>query len=88
MLARNGFHNYATMPKIEGERSNQITDIAKNENLPLEVIQLDVNDDKSVIDAVNRMVREKDRIDIVVNNAGYDLAGAIEEINGRYERAI
>jgi len=27
------------------------------------------------------MVREKDRIDIVVNNAGYDLAGAIEEIS-------
>jgi NADP-dependent 3-hydroxy acid dehydrogenase YdfG len=44
-------------------------------NLPLQVIQLDVNDDKSVIDAINRMVMEKDRIDIVVNNAGYDLAG-------------
>ena len=50
-------------------------------NLPLQVIQLDVNDDKSVIDAINRMVREKDRIDIVVNNAGYDLAGNIEEIS-------
>ena len=82
MLARNGFHTYATMRKIECEGgSNQITDIAKNEILPLEVIQLDVNDDKSVIDAINRMVREKDRIDIVVNNAGYDLAGAIEEIS-------
>ena len=55
--------------------------IAKNEILPLEVIQLDVNDDKSVIDAINRMVREKDRIDIVVNNAGYDLARVIEEIS-------
>jgi NAD(P)-dependent dehydrogenase (short-subunit alcohol dehydrogenase family) len=60
MLARNGFHTYATMRKIEdGGGSNQITDIAKNENLPLQVIQLDVNDDKSVIDAINRMVREK-----------------------------
>jgi NAD(P)-dependent dehydrogenase (short-subunit alcohol dehydrogenase family) len=27
------------------------------------------------------MVREKDRIDVVVNNAGYDLAGAMEEIS-------
>jgi short-subunit dehydrogenase len=27
------------------------------------------------------MVREKDRIDVVVNNAGYDLAGVIEEIS-------
>ena len=34
MLVRNGFHTYATMRKIEGEGSNQTTDIAKNENLP------------------------------------------------------
>jgi NAD(P)-dependent dehydrogenase (short-subunit alcohol dehydrogenase family) len=80
MLARNGFHTYATMRKIDGGGgSKQITDIAKNENLPLEVIQLDVNDDKSVIDAINRIVKERDRIDIVVNNAGYALIGAFEE---------
>jgi hypothetical protein len=34
MLARNGLQTYATMRKIEGEGSNQTTDIAKNENLP------------------------------------------------------
>ncbi|MGB8035516.1 MAG: hypothetical protein WCF03_17010 [Nitrososphaeraceae archaeon] len=46
MLARNGFYTYATMRKVDGGgESNQITDIAKNENLPLQVIQLDVNDD-------------------------------------------
>jgi NAD(P)-dependent dehydrogenase (short-subunit alcohol dehydrogenase family) len=37
-LARNGFHTYATMRKLEGEGSKQIIDIAKNENLPLQVI--------------------------------------------------
>ena len=57
----------------------QIGDIAKNENLPLEVIQLDVNNDKSVTDAINRIAEEKNRIDIVVNNAGFDLMGALEE---------
>ncbi len=80
ILARNGFHTYATMRKLDGGGgSKQITDIAKNENLPLEVIQLDVNNDKSVTDAINRIVSEKNRIDIVVNNAGYDLMGALEE---------
>lgn len=84
MLARNGFHTYATMRNIEGRGeggSKQITDIAKSENLPLEVIQLDVNSDKSVTEAINRIANEKGRIDVVVNNAGYDLTGAIEEIS-------
>jgi NAD(P)-dependent dehydrogenase (short-subunit alcohol dehydrogenase family) len=90
ILARNGFHTYATMRKLEGEGSKQIIDIAKNENLSLQVIQLDVNDDKSVIDAINRIAKEKDRIDVVVNNAGYDLMGALEEtsmdeINAQFE---
>src|SRR5919197_4919227 len=80
-LARNGFHTYATMRKLEGGRggSNQIADIAKNENLPLQVIQLDVDNDKSVLEAINRIITEKNRIDVVVNNAGYALVGAFEE---------
>ncbi len=79
ILTRNGFHTciYASMRKIEGGGSKQIIDIAKNENLSLQVIQLDVNNDKSVTVAINRIEKENDRIDIVVNNAGYDLMGNI-----------
>jgi len=90
MLARNGFHTYATVRKLEEEGPNQLLNIAKNENLQLQVIQLDVNNDKSVTDAINRLAKEKDRIDVVVNNAGYDLMGALEEtsmgeIKGQFE---
>jgi NAD(P)-dependent dehydrogenase (short-subunit alcohol dehydrogenase family) len=72
ILARNGFHTCATMRKLDGGGgggSKQIIDIAKNENLPLQVIQLDVNNDKSVTEAINRIANEKGRIDVVINNA-------------------
>ena len=78
-LARNGFHTYATMRKLEGEGSKQMANILKDENLPLEIIQLDVDNDKSVTEAINRIAKEKDRIDVVVNNAGYALVGALEQ---------
>jgi NADP-dependent 3-hydroxy acid dehydrogenase YdfG len=81
------------MRKVDGGGeggSKQIIDIAKNENLPLQVIQLDVNNDKSVTEAINRIANEKNRIDVVINNAGYDLMGALEEtsideINAQFE---
>lgn len=69
LLARNGFYTYATVRKLD-EGIKHITDIAMKENLPLQVIQLDVNDDKSVTDAISRIVKEKGRIDVAVNNAG------------------
>jgi NAD(P)-dependent dehydrogenase (short-subunit alcohol dehydrogenase family) len=77
-LARNGFHTYATMRKLE-DKSEHIVHIAKNENLPLEAIQLDVDNDKSVLDAISKIVSENGRINVVVNNAGYALVGALQE---------
>ena len=50
-LARAGFYTYATMRNLD--KSSEIVDIAEEDSLPLEVLRLDVTDDKSVKDAIN-----------------------------------
>jgi NAD(P)-dependent dehydrogenase (short-subunit alcohol dehydrogenase family) len=87
-LARNGFQTYATMRNLA--KSENIKSIASKENLPIHIEQLDVIDNNSVTNAIQAIVSKADRIDVLVNNAGYALTGAfedlaIEEIKAQYE---
>ena len=91
ILARNGFLTYATMRNLN--KSENIKSIASKENLPIQIKQLDVTDDVSVTNAIQPISSEAGRIDVLVNNAGYGLNGAFEdlamdEIKAQYETNV
>jgi NAD(P)-dependent dehydrogenase (short-subunit alcohol dehydrogenase family) len=88
LLARNQFKTYATMRNLN--KSTELLEIAAKENIPLKVIPLDVNDDASVDNAFDTILNENQRIDVLVNNAGFDMFGSLEEltideIRGQFE---
>jgi NAD(P)-dependent dehydrogenase (short-subunit alcohol dehydrogenase family) len=91
ILARNGFLTYATMRNLNKSEDMKLT-VAK-ENLPIKIKQLDVTDDVSVTNAIQAISTEVGRIDVLVNNAGYGLNGAFEdlsmdEIKAQYETNV
>jgi len=78
-LARDGFYTFATMRDVS--KGDKLMEITKKENLTLEIIELDVDKEGSIENAVQNIMEKKQRIDLLVNNAGWGLWGSVEDVS-------
>ena len=78
-LAREGYFTFATMRDVK--KADAVKKIAEEENLPLKVIELDVDNEDSVENAIKSIIDEKQRIDVLVNNAGWGIWGTGEDVS-------
>ena len=82
-LARKEFHVFATMRNRKTKNAaaaRELEQLAERESLNLNVVDLDVTEDASVEQAVNEIVAQSGRIDVLVNNAGYGIMDLCETV--------
>jgi NAD(P)-dependent dehydrogenase (short-subunit alcohol dehydrogenase family) len=77
-LARAGHEVYATMRNPA--RAPELAKAAAQEKLAIKISTMDVDSDSSVKAGIEAIMKEAGHIDVLINNAGVERNGSIEEI--------
>lgn len=80
-LAKAGHTVYASMRDTSGRNKPQVeaaATFAKGNNVDLRTIELDVSSEESVNGAIQKIISEDGRLDVVVHNAGHMVFGPAE----------
>lgn len=85
-LARAGHTVYATMRNPA--RATELAEKAAQEGLPITISTMDVDSDESVAAAIGAIYAAGVEIDVLVNNAGVERNGSIEELPMAEFRAV
>jgi NAD(P)-dependent dehydrogenase (short-subunit alcohol dehydrogenase family) len=78
LLAQRGYRVFAA--GRSAEKRAQLDALAKEKNLSLETLELDVCDDASVQRAVAAVLAKAGAIDVLFNNAGVNFSAAVEDL--------
>ena len=76
-LAEKGYRVIGT--SRSRSRLGEIDDAAAR-GLPISGVEIDINCDESVSDAMGAVLAREEKIDVLVNNAGYGLWGPVERL--------
>ena len=71
-LVSRGFTVYAAARRLERMRQLEVHGVR--------VLGMDLTDDASMVDGVQRILSEQGRLDVLVNNAGYASFGSVEDV--------
>src|SRR5450755_1014935 len=77
-LGRAGYNVYATMRNPS--RSPELAERTAQEKLPIKISVMDVDSDSSVKTAIANIQKDAGHIDVLINNAGVERSGSIEEL--------
>jgi NAD(P)-dependent dehydrogenase (short-subunit alcohol dehydrogenase family) len=86
VLARAGHTVHATMR--DPERHPELGHAAAREGVPIQISTMDVDSDASVAATIETVERAKGSIDVLVNNAGIECRGSVEETSLAQFRAV
>ncbi len=85
-FGRAGHQVYAMMRNPS--QSPLLAETAARENLPITISTMDVDSDQSVSEAIAAILKGNGRIDVLVNNAGVEAVGSVEELPLAAFRAV
>lgn len=72
LLVQNGYTVYGAARRVEK--------MAELKGAGVKLIVMDLTDEASMVAGVNEILRTENRIDVLVNNAGYGSYGALEDV--------